>query len=236
MKAYKALFFDVDDTLLDFHAAEEGALHLLFDEQGIPLTADIHAQYQSYNRTIWQKIETGAADRQTLLSNRFAGFFNAFGLSVDGPALEGRYQQLLSESHQLIDGAWNVLTALKKSYPLYIVTNGVSKTQYRRLRDSRLDTLFEAIFVSEDAGAQKPSAEFFNYVFDQLDPIQPERGLIIGDSLSSDIRGGINSGMDTCWFNPNHQAQNAVITPSYEIDQLRDLLPILSKQPIPQSK
>lgn len=223
LKNYQALFFDVDDTLLDFDAAENDALHLLFDEQGLPLTADLYADYETFNHGIWQAIETGKQDRQVLLNSRFSGFFAAYGLRVDGIELEQRYQTLLSQNHQLIDGARNLLTHLKKSYSLYVVTNGVSKTQYRRLQDSGLDKLFDKIFVSEDAGAQKPSPAFFDYVFARLPQFHAKDGLIIGDSLNSDIRGGQIAGLDTCWYNPGNKANRSGLTPTYEVHHLSDL-------------
>lgn len=224
MTHFDALFFDVDDTLLDFQEAEDGALHLLFDEQGLPLTAAVRDHYQTYNRSIWKRIETGLEDRKELLRQRFANFFAAYGLDVDGARLERRYQELLSGSHRLIDGAWHVLTELKKNYALYIVTNGVSATQRRRLRDSHLDTLFDAVFISEDVGTQKPDPDFFRYAFNRLQGFSPEKGMIIGDSLTSDIQGGHNAGMATCWFNPNHTPNQSTAAPSMEIHRLDELL------------
>ncbi len=227
MKNYQALFFDVDDTLLDFGAAETAALRLLFEEQKIALTAEIEADYKRINRGLWKSFEAGELDRDEVVNSRFARLFKEYGQEVDGTALEKKYRGYLEEGHQLVDGAFELITDLQDRYDLYIVTNGVSKTQAKRLRNSGLHPLFKSIFVSEDTGFQKPMKEFFDYVFAQIPALSVERSLIIGDSLSADIKGGQLAGLDTCWFNPERKANDSGIVPTYEIQTLDQLYRIL---------
>lgn len=230
MKAYRTLLFDVDDTLLDFKAAERLALRLLFEEQQMELTEEIEAHYEHVNQGLWRAFEEGRIDRDEVVNTRFALLLKEYGHEVDGVLLEQRYRSYLEQGHQLIDGALELISALQGGYDLHIVTNGVSKTQDRRLRDSGLHPMFTNIFVSENTGYQKPMKEFFDYVFARIPDFNPQRALIIGDSLSSDIKGGQLAGMDTCWYNPIGKENNTDIVPTYEIRTLQELYQILGIQ------
>jgi 2-haloacid dehalogenase len=228
LKEYKTLFFDVDDTLLDFAAAEKLALQLLFEEQNIPLTSEIEEKYKTINQGLWKRFEEGELSRDEVVNTRFSLLFNQYGKEVDGTLLEKNYRSFLEQGHQLVDGAFELITELSSQYDLYIVTNGVSSTQDKRLRASGLYPLFKGIFVSEDTGYQKPMKEFFDYVFARIPHFDVNQALIIGDSLSADIMGGELAGMDTCWFNPNMKPNNSDSSPSYQIHKLEELKPILS--------
>lgn len=228
MKKYKTLFFDADDTLLDFGAAESLALRLLFKDQKITLTAELEAHYKELNQGLWRAHEEGKIERDELLNTRFSLLFKEYGKEVDGVLLEENYRMYLEEGHQLVNGALELLNDLQKKYDLYIVTNGVSKTQDRRLRDSGLHPFFKGVFVSEDTGFQKPMKEYFDYVFERIPNFSLEHGLIIGDSLSSDIKGGMLAGLDTCWFNPKVKPNNTEIQPTYQIQTLEELFQILN--------
>ena len=228
MKKYKTLFFDADDTLLDFGAAESLALSLLFKDQKIMLTAELEAHYKELNQGLWRAHEEGKIERDELLNTRFSLLFKKYGKEVDGVLLEENYRMYLEEGNQLVNGALELMKELKKKYDLYIVTNGVSKTQDRRLRDSGLHPFFKNVFVSEDTGYQKPMKEYFDYVFARIPNFSLEHGLIIGDSLSSDIKGGMLAGLDTCWFNPKVKPNNTEIQPTYQIQTLEELFQILN--------
>lgn len=228
MKNYQTLLFDVDDTLLDFGAAEDNALRLLFEEQKVSLTVEIENYYKKMNKGMWQEFELGKLDRNELVNTRFSKLFKAFGQEVDGVLLEQKYRGYLEEGHELIDGAQSLIHNLKKEYDLYIVTNGVSKTQYKRLQDSGLHSAFKDVFVSEDTGYQKPMKEYFDYVFARIPNFKRENSLIIGDTLGSDILGGKNVGMDTCWFNPTNKSNTSEIVPTYQIAELEKLYDILN--------
>jgi 2-haloacid dehalogenase len=227
VKTYKYLFFDIDDTLLDFQATEKEALRALFAEQNMDLTAEDERRYKEINQGLWNAYENGKIDRDEVLNTRFSIFFMHYDLKVNGSLLERKYRSYLEQGHQLIDGAMDLIIQLQPQYELYIVTNGVSKTQDRRLRDSGLYPYFKDIFVSEDTGFQKPMKEFFEYVFDRIPNYIPEQGLIIGDSLSADIKGGQISGLDTCWFNPLRKENQSGLSPTFEIQQLKEIHEIL---------
>ncbi|WP_379969590.1 YjjG family noncanonical pyrimidine nucleotidase [Ectobacillus sp. sgz5001026] len=227
MKKYQTLFFDVDDTLLDFRAAENLALHLLFEEQNIPLTTEIESHYKKINQGLWRSFEEGKINREEVLNTRFSILFHEYGQEIDGVLLEKKYRSYLEEGHHLVEGALELITNLQHDYDLYIVTNGVSKTQEKRLRKSGLYPLFKNIFVSEATGYQKPMKEYFDYVFARIPHFFMEQGLIIGDSLSSDMKGGQIAGIDTCWFNPGIKANDTKIRPSYQIQRLDELYRVL---------
>ncbi|MCP1125933.1 YjjG family noncanonical pyrimidine nucleotidase [Bacillus sp. 3103sda1] len=227
MKHYQTLLFDVDDTLLDFGVAERVALRSLFEEQQIPLTAEIEAHYKEVNQGLWKPFEEGKLDRDEVVNTRFSILFKKYVQEVDGILLEQNYRSYLEEGNQLVNGAFKLITNLQKQYNLYIVTNGVSKTQDKRLRNSGLHPLFKDIFVSEDTGFQKPMKEYFDYVFARIPNFSPKQALIIGDSLSADIKGGQLAGLDTCWFNPEMKPNNTDINPTYEIQKLDELYHIL---------
>lgn len=227
LKTYKTLLFDVDNTLLDFDAAEKSALRLLFEEQRILYTLELEDQYKKINQRLWKSFEEGKMDRDEVVNTRFTLLFKELGQAVDGVLLEKKYRSYLDEGHQLIEGALEFIHNLQQQYDLYIVTNGVSKTQQKRLRDSGLYPLFEDIFVSEDTGYQKPMKEYFDYVSARIPGYSAEETLIIGDSLSSDIKGGQQAGIDSCWFNPNKLSNRTDIVPTFEIQMLHELYKIL---------
>lgn len=229
MKSYKTLLFDVDDTLLDFAAAENLALRLLFEDQNIQLTPEMEAIYKQINHDLWKSFEEGKINKDEVLNTRFSKLFKEYGQDVDGPLLDQKYRSYLEQGDQLMEGALELLTDLQMKYDLYIVTNGVAKTQDTRLRSSGLYPLFKDIFVSETTGFQKPMKEYFDYVFARIPNFSLEQGLIIGDSLSSDIKGGQLAGIDTCWFNPGMKPNETDIGPTYQIKKLNELYQIVNK-------
>jgi len=227
MKPYQTLLFDVDDTLLDFGAAEKAALRKLLEDLGLPFNRDVFTRYQSINQGLWRSFEEGKLSRDEVIHTRFSLFLRTYEMDVDGAAMERRYRRYLEEGHQLVDGAMELIAALHRQFDLYIVTNGVSRTQHKRLHDSGLSPYFKQIFVSEDTGYQKPMPEFFAYVFARIPQFTAERALVIGDSLTADIKGGQQAGLDTCWFNPKGKQNENGIAPTYEIRQLAELFGIL---------
>lgn len=227
MKKYEYLLFDVDGTLLDFSQTEQFALKKTFEKYQIPLTQEIKTTYEMMNKALWQDFEKGLIDKKTLVYTRFVKLFKQFDIKKDGVAFEDDYQKALGEGYFTLPYAQDVLKKLSQEYKLYVVTNGVSQTQYNRLKGAHIDHYFQDIFVSEDTGYQKPMKEYFDYCFQRINHIDMNKTLIIGDSLSSDIQGGNNVGIDTCWYNPQHieKPQNIIIT--YMIHDLKELLSFL---------
>lgn len=150
LKKYQTLLFDVDDTLLDFAAAEALALNLLFQSQNIPPTKEMEENYNKINQRLWSLFEEGKISRDEVVNTRFSLLFKEMGQLADGVLLEKNYRGYLEEGHQIINGAFELVSVLQNHYELYIVTNGVSKTQDKRLRDSGLHPLFKDIFVTDD--------------------------------------------------------------------------------------
>lgn len=227
MKKYKKLFFDFDDTLMDFKAAEKEALPKVFAHYQFPLTETVELKYKEINRALWDQLERGEVTREALLESRFKETFQFFGRQVNGIEMDQAYRNFLVETIVLIDGAEEVLRTLAQDYELYIVTNGINETQHRRINAANLAPYFKEIFVSEQTGFQKPQIEFFDYVFQQIGDVEKEECLIIGDSYSADMIGGMNAGIDTCWFNPSNNLPKALYQPTHEIKQLKDLFHIV---------
>lgn len=224
---YKTLLFDADETLLDFNAAQYDALTNLFHNHGYEINDSIREQYHVLNTSLWKAYERGEIERDEILNTRFSKLFHELGYTIDGIAFEIEYHQELNKGHKIIPGAIQLLDDLKDTHDLYIVTNGVADTQYKRLTASSLLPYFKEIFVSEDTGYQKPQVEFFKYVFERIPNFNPEEAIIIGDSLSSDMQGGISAGIHTCWYNRNGINNSLELPITYEIHDLQELLQIV---------
>lgn len=224
---YTTLLFDLDDTILDFTKGEQIALTLLLEEMNVENIQDVIAEYVVLNKSLWKEIEKGTLNRDYVLNNRFSMLFDQYGKKVDGEKVEERYRYYLDLQHDFIEGAQEILKDLHKLYNIYIITNGVSKTQLKRIKDANLEEIFTDIFVSEDIGFQKPAKEYFEAVIKKIPDFNLRKTLIIGDSLTADIAGGIQNNIDTCWINLNKVENLTDIKPTYEIYKLSDLYELL---------
>lgn len=227
MGKYTTLLFDADDTLFDFDACEREALNKTFQKYGYNINDEIRKTYERINHELWKKYELGEIDRDTVIYTRFGNLFREIGIADDGIAFEDDYQELLGMQHFFIEDTPEVLEYLYKKYDLYIVTNGVTRTQYRRLKESGVVQFVKNIFVSEETGYQKPMKEYFDYCFERIEGFDKSGTMIIGDSLSSDIKGGNNARITTCWFNPNHQKNRTDAKVDIEIHGLKELCDLL---------
>ncbi|MGE7022644.1 YjjG family noncanonical pyrimidine nucleotidase [Solibacillus cecembensis] len=227
MKQYQFLLFDLDDTLLDFNAAEQIALPKLFEAHQFPLTEEVYRVYKEINKGLWHALEEGEITQQELMATRFAKTFEALGEKVDGRALDAEFRSYLAESKVFVEGAFELIQSLAPNYELYVTSNGISETQTKRIQVTGLAPYFKHVFASEETGYQKPLKPFFDYVFERIPQFDPEKTMIIGDSYSADIVGGAGAGIDTCWLNPKRKEANAMIQPTYTIDTLSQLVPIL---------
>lgn len=225
------LLFDIDNTLLDFDQSEYAALGRIFEAYQIPDTAENRAIYDRENKVLWLQLEQGKLSRENLIAQRFVRFFEVLELvgDFDGPAIDEAYQTYLSQGHQLMEHAQELLDHLSETdHQLYIVSNGLSRVSRPRIEASGILPYFSNVFISEEVGAQKPSLAFFEHVFDQIYFDSKDEFIIIGDSLTSDIQGGKNAGITSIWYNPKGQTSDQAITADVEISDLLDLLSVLT--------
>ena len=221
------VLFDVDDTLLDFGKAEAAAIRKTFERICIPVTDELIRRYSEINAQQWSRFEKGEITREKLLTERFDILFSELGINVPSEMAQASYEYLLGIGHYFVDGAEELLEALKDKYELYIVSNGNASVQDRRLKSAGIIPYFKDIFISERVGFNKPSAEFFEACFERIPGFEKDKAVIVGDRLSSDILGGINAGVKTCWFNPRGDAPDPDIPADYEIKHLSELPALL---------
>ena len=228
--SYKILLFDLDDTLLDFGANEIDSLNKLFRQHGYTFSDELFGVYNSVDKQLWADYENRNIALDEVLNSRFSETMLKLGKIVDGTEWENQYRELLGNGHQLIDGALELCQSLSVSHRLFVITNGIARTQIKRLKQAGLYEFFEDIFDSQSIGFQKPSKEFFNYVMGHIKNFNVSEALIIGDSLNTDIKGGLLSGIDTCWFNRKSQKCSAEIQSTYTIRSLEELCGICDRK------
>ena len=227
---YKYLLWDIDGTVLNFLASEAYAIRTLFKKYNLgTCTDDMIKQYSDINVKYWKMLERGELTKPQILIGRFKEFFGIIGVEDVSIAesFNSDYQVTLGDHIEFVDKAEQILYSLKGKYTLVAVTNGTKTAQEKKLRLSGLDKVFDAIFISENIGWEKPSKEFFDHVFKTLGITDKNEVLIIGDSLTSDIKGGYMADIDTCWFNPTKQENTLGIDITYEIDDLSKLNDII---------
>ena len=225
----KTVFLDLDDTIFDFHKAEAVALSGMLEEIGVTPTEERLARYSEINKLQWQRLERGEVTREEVLVERFRVFFREFGIERDANEARAIYEHRLGIGHYFIDGAEDLLNALFGKYDLYLASNGTARVQKGRIESSGIEKYFKEIFVSQNIGHNKPSKEFFDYCFSKINGFKKEEAIIVGDSLTSDILGGINAGIKTCLFNPKSKKNEGSVVPDYEITSLGELPKLLSE-------
>mgnify|MGYP003295243200 CR=1 FL=1 len=224
----KYLFLDLDNTILDFNKAESIAIRRTMAAYGADPTDANAARYSQVNDLHWKALERGEMTREQVLKGRFAMFFGELGIAVDPAAVAKTYETFLSQGHFFMPGAEEtVKQKLFGKYKLYLASNGTAVVQKGRMTSADLYPYFEESFVSQELGHNKPSKEYFDAAFARIPGFDPKKAMIVGDSLTSDIQGGINAGMLTCWVNPNHKEGR--IKPDYEIESLTQLEKLLEK-------
>ena len=225
----KHVLLDVDDTLLDFKKAEAIAIRKTFEHAGLPVDDALIARYSEINRLQWERLERGELTREEVLVKRFDILFEELGVKIPSEMVQATYEYLLGIGHYFIDGAEELLKELYGKYELYIVSNGTAFVQDRRIKSAGIAKYFKGIFISERVGFNKPQKEFFDAAFKNVEGFDRNCAILVGDSLTSDIRGGINAGIRTCWFNPDGKPKNPDIPADYEISDLSELLRLLEK-------
>ena len=227
---YKYLLFDLDHTLLDFDAAEDIALSQLLKEEGVEDIQAYKDYYVPMNKALWKDLEQKKITKAKLINTRFAKLFAHFGIEKDVAYLAERYQFFLSKQGQTFPGVEDLLKKLiSQGYELYAATNGITYIQTGRLEQSGIAPFFKEIFISEQLHTQKPDAAFYEKIGARIPNFNKNHALMIGDSLSADIQGGNNAGIDTIWYNPHHLENKSLAQPTYEVHSYKDLLNCLGK-------
>lgn len=231
MAKYYCILFDADNTLLNFDAAESKALAETLVNYGIEPDAETVQTYRTINEGLWRQLEKGQLRREKLMSERFTRFLKAIDAAGDGAEMNRYYLEQLSLHPDLASPeVLDVLRELSEVATLAVVTNGFQKVQSRRLAESGVETFLEDVFVSEKMDAEKPNRKIFDAALRALGVENREHVLMVGDSLTGDVQGGINAGLDTCWFNPHHQENPGKILPTYEISSLEELYPLVMEE------
>jgi 2-haloacid dehalogenase len=224
MKKYDLFLFDADGTLFDYNMAEANALKIMFENCGFEYTENIRQKYREINSQVWEDFENGRISKEALQTSRFTRLFDSIGVQHDAEDFNAQYLYELGKGSFLIDGASEICEQIAAgNNKIYIVTNGILATQTSRIKNSLIKDYISDFFVSEHIGFQKPHISYFAYVFSHIPQTGRDKILIIGDSLSADIQGGINAGIDTCWFNEAKKENNTGITPTYEIHKLSEI-------------
>lgn len=221
------LFLDLDDTILDFHKAERLAIAKTFRQLGIDPTEAVLQRYHVINQSCWKQLEKGLMTRQEVLVQRFARLFEELGATVDAALCAMTYEHNLSIGHYFLPGAEEAVIRLSQKYRLFIASNGTASVQHGRMTSADLYRWFEKVFISQELGVNKPGAGFFQLAFDQIPGFDPKKAIMVGDSLSSDIQGGINAGILTCWINPGHAPADPAIPADFEIESITQLEKLL---------
>ncbi|MED9914049.1 MAG: YjjG family noncanonical pyrimidine nucleotidase [Acutalibacteraceae bacterium] len=223
------VLFDLDDTLFDFHKAEKIALTKTLVHFGIDPTEETLALYSTINAAHWKRLELGEISREEVKVGRYRELFETIGVECDPVKATAYYESMLAIGHYFMPGAPELLEELYRKYRLYIVSNGTAKVQEGRIGSSGITKYMDGIFISQILGANKPDKQFFDICFAEIPDFSLSETVIIGDSLSSDIKGGINAGITTVWFNPKGIENDSDIKPDYTIKELSEVPGLLSQ-------
>lgn len=223
------VLFDLDDTLFDFHKAEKIALTKTLVHFGIDPTEETLALYSTINAAHWKRLELGEISREEVKVGRYRELFETIGVECDPVKATAYYESMLAIGHYFMPGAPELLWELYGKYRLYIVSNGTAKVQEGRIGSSGIAKYMDGIFISQILGANKPEKQFFDICFAEIPDFSLSETVIIGDSLSSDIKGGINAGITTVWFNPKGIENDSDIKPDYTIKELSEVPGLLSQ-------
>lgn len=225
MAKYKYLLWDVDGTILNFELAERAAIRSLFDRFKLGDCSDEMLMYYSQiNKRYWQLMESGKIKKDKMLVERFVEFFSYKGINADIAAeFNKEYQIALCDTIVFNDDAIDIIKHQKKTCKIIIVTNGTEVVQEKKLERSGINDIVDNVFISELVGFEKPNIKFFEKVILEVGIKDLKEALIIGDSLTSDIQGGHNIGIDTCWYNPKDEENTTLLSPTYTIRNLHEL-------------
>ena len=225
---YNTVLFDADGTLLDFARSEREALTDTLSLNGIAADDEMIRVYSEINDGLWKKLERKEIERSVLVYRRFELLLEKYSLVADAKKISADYAKIIATKGYLLDGARELLDSLLGKVRMYVITNGAATVQRGRYEKTGIGMYFDGIFISELVGVNKPDVRFFQKVADSIDNFDANDTLVVGDSLSSDIKGGNGFGLDTCWYNPSRQETTDVI-PSYVAYSFDEVYRIISE-------
>ena len=223
---FDTVLIDIDDTLFDFRKSSFEALVKAFAEISVTFTEEDMPKYEVFNNQMWKSYELGEIEKDFIYPERFRRYFASIGLDADPVALNRRYLLELAEGRNFMPHCLELLKALHGKYLVVIVTNGDTYAQERRIEISGMAQYFDYVFISEQLGTKKPEKDFYDKVFERIGAHRRESAIMVGDSLSSDMQGGRNAGITTCFYG---KKENADARCDYVVEDLLDLLPILEE-------
>ena len=230
MKGFDVVLWDVDGTLLDFSAAERAAMISLFRDFDMgECDEEMLSRYSEINKKYWRMLELGEMTKPQILKGRFEEFFMKEGIDY-APCPEEfnrLYQLRMGDTIVFCDNSREIVSSLRGRVKQYAASNGTVTAQTKKLSRSGFDALLDGVFLSEDLGYEKPAVQFFDLIFRAIGPVDKNRVIMIGDSLTGDIAGGNRSGIKTCWYNPAGLINETEAAPDYEIGDLHEVMPIL---------
>lgn len=227
MSMITTVLLDVDNTLLDFNRCAAWSMKKAMTEWGLPCYEQLYATFQTINQKLWHEIEEGTLTKDELYRIRWQMIFDRCGIDADGAAFEGIFLKYLRDAHEPVDGAMELLSYLSEKYTVCIASNAPYEQQLHRLKQAGMLPYIQYLFISEEIGHPKPGRRFFDYCFSQLKTVRPEEVIMIGDSLTADIAGGIEYGIQTCWYNydgiavPDFPKADYIVT---SLGQIQDIL------------
>ncbi len=223
----KTVLVDIDDTILDFKLCAKDSILNAAREYNVPFTEDMLQYYFNVNQMLWNQYERGIITKLNIFERRFDMLFKTFNIHIDGSEFEEKFQKYFKSAYIFVEGAEDFIKYLSSKYDIYAASNSVYESQISRLKNAGILGYFKDIFVSDKAGAQKPSEEFFEYCFKHIPDFNKEETIIIGDSLSSDIKGANNAGIKCCWFNFDNKPADSTLKCDYQINCLEEIKSIL---------
>ncbi len=224
------ILWDVDGTLLDFHYSQRYALARCFQTAGLTMTEEILARYSEINDSYWKRLEFGEITKKQLLTGRFQTLFEECDIQgIDLAAFQKEYQEELGNVFCYIDDSLTVCKSLKGRVKQYVITNGVTSTQRNKLKLSGLAECMEELFISEEIGTPKPGKAFFDFCLARVEEKDKSKILVVGDSLSSDIMGGVMVGLKTCWYRPEGAVNSTEYQSDYQISDLHQIVNVLEQ-------
>ena len=226
---FSTILWDVDGTLLDFNAAETAAVRALFAKFGLgPCTDQMIARYSEINVRYWERLERKELSKPDILVGRFRDFFAEYGIDTSlAVPFNDEYQVRLGDTIVFRDNSYDIVSSLRSRVKQYVVSNGTILAQTKKLKASGLGVLMDGVYLSEEIGVEKPDVRFFEKLFSEISEKDKSKILIVGDSLTSDMQGGVNAGIATCWYNPFKKPMKGDLHLDYEISDLHEIYGIL---------